>query len=135
MNIRGPRLRFPFSLLRILERGRRKRLLRRRSQNHYLAVSAEVLQNRWMLSCLATGAETIQTDKADYAPEETVHVGDHVQNDVVGANRSGLKTVWIQGFYEREDPSDPLPEPDAAVSELGQVVAAIQTLAEDRGPA
>ena len=63
-------------------------------------------------------------------PEETVHVGDHVQNDVVGAKRSGLKTVWIQGFYEREDTSDPLSEPDAAVSGLGLVVAAIEGLAE-----
>ena len=68
------------------------------------------------------------------APGETVHVGDHVQNDVVGANRSGLKTVWIQGFYEPEDPSDPLSEPDAAVSKLGLVVAAIESLAKDRDP-
>ena len=61
-------------------------------------------------------------------PNQTVHVGDHVINDVVGAKRSGLKTVWIEGFYTREDPSDPDSEPDAVVSDLGQVVQAIARL-------
>ena len=62
------------------------------------------------------------------APSQTVHVGDHLINDVMGAKRSGLKTVWIEGFYEREDLSDPATEPDAAVSELGLVVHAIAQL-------
>lgn len=63
------------------------------------------------------------------APEATVHVGDHVTNDVVGAKRCGLKTVWITGFYEREDPSDPESEPDETVDQLGLVVPAIARLA------
>ena len=63
------------------------------------------------------------------APEEAVHVGDHVTNDVVGAKRCGLKTVWITGFYEREDPLDPESEPDATVDQLGLVVPAIARLA------
>lgn len=62
-------------------------------------------------------------------PEQTVHVGDHVLNDVVGAKRCGLKTVWITGFYEREDPNDPATEPDATVSGLAEVVPAIAKLA------
>jgi putative hydrolase of the HAD superfamily len=66
------------------------------------------------------------------SPAQTVHVGDHVVNDVVGGNRSGLKTVWITGFYEREDPSDPESEPDAAVSDLGLVVSAIAELSGSR---
>lgn len=61
-------------------------------------------------------------------PEQVVHVGDHVQNDVVGANRCGLKTVWITGFYENEDPSNPHTQPDATVAELSQVVPAISKL-------
>ncbi|MDA1128873.1 MAG: HAD family hydrolase [Chloroflexi bacterium] len=61
-------------------------------------------------------------------PEQTIHVGDHVLNDVVAAKRCGLKTVWITGFYEREDPNDPESEPDATVSGLGEVVAAIAKL-------
>jgi len=62
-------------------------------------------------------------------PAQSVHVGDHVLNDVVGAKRCGLRTVWIQGFYERVDPADPDSEPDAAVKELAQVVPAIKHLA------
>ena len=62
-------------------------------------------------------------------PEQTIHVGDHVLNDVVGAKRCGLKTVWITGFYEREDPNDPETEPDVTVSGLGEVVPAIARLA------
>ncbi len=62
-------------------------------------------------------------------PEQTIHVGDHVLNDVVGAKRCGLKTVWITGFYERDDPNDPETEPDATVSGLGEVVTAIAKLA------
>ena len=68
-------------------------------------------------------------------PEQGVHVGDHVQNDVVGANRCGLKTVWITGFYENEDPSDPDAKPDAAVDQLAEVVPAIAGLAGRRPPA
>jgi putative hydrolase of the HAD superfamily len=62
-------------------------------------------------------------------PEGSVHVGDHVINDVVGAKRCGLKTIWIEGFYQREDPSDPLTQPDVAVAELSQVLPAIRRLA------
>ena len=63
------------------------------------------------------------------APSETVHVGDHVQNDVVGAKRCGLKTVWITGFYENENPSDPDTMPDVTVDGLAEVVPAIAGLA------
>ncbi|PKB80869.1 MAG: hypothetical protein BZY88_07585 [SAR202 cluster bacterium Io17-Chloro-G9] len=62
-------------------------------------------------------------------PEETVHVGDHVLNDVVGAKRSGLKTVWITGFYENENPSDPDSQPDVTVAGLGLVPQALVKLA------
>ena len=63
------------------------------------------------------------------APAETVHVGDHIQNDVLGAKRCGLKTVWITGFSEREDPDDPETEPDVTVDGLGAVAPAIAKLA------
>lgn len=63
------------------------------------------------------------------APAQTVHVGDHVQNDVAGAKGCGIKTVWIEGFYPPGDPSDPGSTPDVSVTGLDQVVAAIRGLA------
>ena len=62
-------------------------------------------------------------------PQQTIHIGDHVLNDVVGAKQCGLKTIWITGFYEREDPDDAETEPDITVSGLGEVVEAVAKLA------
>ena len=67
-------------------------------------------------------------DSLHTTPEQTVHVGDHVTNDVQGAKQVGMKTVWIEGFYQREDPTDPKTEPDIAVADLGEVVAAVEKL-------
>ena len=64
----------------------------------------------------------------DAAPAQAVHVGDSIRNDVAGARKCGLKTVWITGFSEREDPTDPATEPDETVDGLGAVVPAIQRL-------
>ena len=68
-------------------------------------------------------------DALSATPAQGVHVGDHVTNDVVGAKRCGLRTVWITGFYENEDPSDPDTAPDATVAQLGEVVPAIAAMA------
>jgi putative hydrolase of the HAD superfamily len=62
------------------------------------------------------------------APEQAVHVGDSVRNDVAGAKLCGLKTIWITGFSERDDPADPATEPDETVGGLAEVVPAIQRL-------
>ena len=62
------------------------------------------------------------------APEQAVHIGDSVKNDVAGAKLCGLKTVWITGFSERENPDDPTTEPDETVDKLAEVVTAIQRI-------
>ena len=64
----------------------------------------------------------------DTTPGQTAHVGDSIRNDVAGARKCGLKTVWITGFSERDDPSDPSTEPDESVDGLGAVVPAIERL-------
>ena len=64
----------------------------------------------------------------DAEPGRTVHVGDSIRNDVAGARKCGLKTVWITGFSERDDPSDPATEPDETVDSLGAVASAIRRL-------
>jgi len=68
---------------------------------------------------------SLTLDAMGASPSETIHVGDHVINDVVGAKRLGMKTVWITGFYEREDPTDPDSEPDSTVDDLGLVAGAV----------
>ena len=68
------------------------------------------------------------------SPAQTVHVGDHIQNDVAGTKACGLKTVWITGFSERTDPDDPGTEPDEAVDDLSEVVPAIARLARLKSP-
>ena len=64
----------------------------------------------------------------DAAPSQAVHVGDSIRNDVAGARECGLKTVWITGFSERDDPSDPSTEPDETVDGLSAVLQAIERL-------
>lgn len=61
-------------------------------------------------------------------PAQAIHVGDHVFNDVAAARACGLKTVWIEGFYERPDRNDPATEPDISVASLGAVPYAIVEL-------
>lgn len=62
-------------------------------------------------------------------PGEAVHVGDQIGSDIAGARQCGMKSVWITGFSERQDPTDPTTEPDAVIGSLGEVVAAITRLA------
>ena len=61
-------------------------------------------------------------------PAQTVHVGDHVLNDIVGAKSSGLKTILIAADSIGDDPAKPDSRPDATVTDLALVVPAIARL-------
>lgn len=57
-------------------------------------------------------------------PSETVHVGDHLRNDVFGAQQVGLRTIWL-----RRVPGEPEVKPDAQVDALDEVLGALERLA------
>ncbi len=59
--------------------------------------------------------------------EETVHVGDHLRNDVLGAKDAGLLTIWIETHDDRREPV--VVVPDITVKTLGEVVDGVRRLA------
>jgi putative hydrolase of the HAD superfamily len=52
---------------------------------------------------------------------ETLHVGDHPEVDVVGAQNAGLKSVWVNR-HESAWP-DHLQDPDAIVRDIGELLS------------
>ncbi len=59
-------------------------------------------------------------EKLGVKPEETIHVGDSMEQDVVGAKAAGIKTVWIKN---REEPV--IEEPDytiRSITELPKII-------------
>ena len=59
-------------------------------------------------------------EKLGVKPEETIHVGDSLKQDVVGAKTAGIKTVWIKN---KEEPI--IEEPDytiRSITELPKII-------------
>ncbi len=104
---------------------------RRFLAEHGLLHFFEVLSFSDELGAAKPGQEIFSVTLAGLgaAPEQAVHVGDHIFNDVAAARKWGLKTIWIEGFYDRPDPADPATEPDESVSDLSEVAAAVRRLA------
>lgn len=50
-------------------------------------------------------------------PRNTLHVGDSLHNDVTGASKAGLHSVWLRGG----DPSDGRREPDYVIDDLSEL--------------
>ncbi len=69
---------------------------------------------------------SLTLDELGATPAEAVHVGDHIFNDVAAARKCGLKTVWIEGFSARPDPTDSAARPDITISDLKDTISAIQ---------
>lgn len=57
--------------------------------------------------------------------EETVHVGDHLLNDIVGAQELGIRTVWLEGF----DTSETEVRPTATIQRIADLPDALVHMA------
>lgn len=61
--------------------------------------------------------------KADCKAEETVMVGDRLDNDIVPANKIGMTTVWIkQGFGKYAVPRSQEEYPDFYVNSFSEIL-------------
>ncbi|MCH7821115.1 MAG: HAD family hydrolase [Proteobacteria bacterium] len=58
------------------------------------------------------------------AAHQTLHVGDHPEFDVIGAQEAGLRTVWVN--RDGRDWPDELPRPDGIVSNVGELRALLE---------
>ena len=60
--------------------------------------------------------------KADCKPHNAVMIGDRLDNDIVPANKLGLKTIWVkQGFSVYSKPQDELEYADYTVNSLTEI--------------
>ena len=65
----------------------------------------------------------IALDRANCKPEEAVMVGDRLDNDIIPANKIGMKTVWIkQGFGGLSEPKGPIDQPDCTIINLNELL-------------
>lgn len=65
--------------------------------------------------------------RAQVKPWHSIHIGDHPQDDVFGAQQVGMRTIWFnpeQKIWTGER------EPDAQVSQISQLPEVIRSLSE-----
>lgn len=58
-------------------------------------------------------------DRAGYPPEYVIHIGDHPQQDILGAAEVGMKTIWMNRDRQIWDHDH---QPDAEVCSLSDVM-------------
>ena len=65
----------------------------------------------------------IALDRANCKPEKALMVGDRIDNDIVPANKIGMKTIWIkQGFGKYCEPKTEIEQPDYTVESLNELI-------------
>lgn len=57
-------------------------------------------------------------------PAMTVHVGDHLRNDILGANELGIRSIWLEG----QDDSKLDVKPTLSIKHIRELPAALETL-------
>ena len=67
----------------------------------------------------------VACERADALPEEAIFVGDTVGNDIVGANRAGMTSVFINRKSEVLVPKTSDERPDYSVSNLYDVLSCL----------
>ena len=66
----------------------------------------------------------IALDRANCKPEKALMVGDRIDNDIVPANKIGMKTIWIkQGFGKYCEPKAEIEQPDYTVESLNELIS------------
>ena len=66
----------------------------------------------------------IALDRANCKPEKALMAGDRIDNDIVPANKIGMKTIWIkQGFGKYCEPKTEIEQPDYTVESLNELIS------------
>ena len=69
----------------------------------------------------------IALERANCNPEESVMVGDRIDNDIIPANRIGMKTVWIrQSFGGLAEPQTAKETPEYTINNLNELFEIIE---------
>lgn len=63
----------------------------------------------------------VACERADVLPKEAVYVGDTIQNDIVGANRAGMKSIFINRKLEVLVSKTADEQPDYTISNLHDI--------------
>ena len=68
----------------------------------------------------------VACERADVLPKEAVYVGDTIQNDIVGANRAGMTSVFINRTSDKPIPKIADEQPDYSISNLHDVLSCLR---------
>ena len=64
--------------------------------------------------------------KADVQADRAVHIGDHLSDDVFGANRAGMRTIWFNHERQATNNTDHEPTAEAhALADLPDLIASL----------